>query len=46
MNQVLSKPVPIEILRDLMTKLEYCEIFLIPERKKALSDVNNLQKLI
>jgi len=43
---VLSKPVPIKIMKDLMTKMQYVEIFLIPERKKAISEVNNLEQII
>jgi len=43
---VLSKPVPIKIMKDLMTKMQYVEIYLIPERKKAISEVNNLEQFI
>lgn len=43
---MLSKPVPIKIMKDLMTKMQYVEIYLIPERKKAISEVNNLEQII
>ena len=43
---MLSKPVPIKIMKDLMTKMQYVEIFLIPEKKKAISEVNNLEQIM
>ena len=42
MNQVLSKPVPVDLIKDLMKKMQYAEIFLIPERNKT----NNLEAIV
>ena len=42
MNQVLSKPVPVDLIKDLMKKMQYAEIFLIPEKNKT----NNLEAIV
>ena len=41
MNQVLSKPVPVDLIKELMKKMEYAEIFLIPERR-----ANGLEQIV
>ena len=41
MNQILSKPVPVDLIKDLMKKMQYAEIFLIPERK-----TNGLEQIV